>query len=156
MLNPNDTTRVRRAFEIYEHTGMSIAEWFAKPMIKDLPEADFFVIRLLPLKAALDERCNLRFDKMIEAGVLEEIKALKAENLPKNLPAMRAQGVPEILAYLNNEMSLSEAVDLAKIHTRQYAKRQLTWFRNKLKADVTLEECYNGEKITLAQIVSML
>ena len=156
MLNPKDTTRVRRAYEIFLQTGISIADWYQKPMNKKLPEAEFFVIKLLPSKSGLDERCDLRFDKMIESGAIEEVKTLASKNLSKDMPSMRAQGVPEILAYLSGAMTLSDAVELAKIHTRQYAKRQITWFKNKLNADVSIDNCYTGQKEVLNNLKQLL
>ncbi len=146
MVNPADATRVRRAFEIFMTTGVSIAEWFTRPMVKKLPETEFFVIRLLPDKAVLDRRCNLRFDIMAASGAIDEVKELLSRGLDPSLPVMKAKGVPELAAFLRGETSLREAVETAKLRTRQYAKRQLTWFRNKLKADVTLPQCYGGEK----------
>ena len=139
MLNANDTTRVKRAAEIFLQTGQSIAEWYQKPMVKHLPEASFRVIKIIPPTKELDARCYLRFDKMMEAGALGEVRKLDALHLPDNLPVMKMLGVPELLAHLHGEVSLEKAVDLAKLHTRQYAKRQRTWFKNKLKADVLVD-----------------
>lgn len=144
MLNSADTTRVRRAAEIFLQTGKSIAEWYKVPMVKHLPEAEFRVIKLIPPTTELDQRCYLRFDKMIEAGALDEVRQLAQLNLPKNLPAMKMLGVPELMAYLHGENSLETAVKLAKLHTRQYAKRQKTWFKNKLPAEIELNECFKG------------
>ncbi len=145
MVKPADAIRVRRAFEIFMTTGISIAKWFARPMIKKLPETEFFVIRLLPEKAILDRRCNLRFDIMAASGAIDEVKELLSRGLDPSLPVMKAKGVPELAMFLRGEISLREAVETAKLRTRQYAKRQLTWFRNKLNADVTLPQCYGGE-----------
>ena len=145
LVNPADATRVRRAFEIFMTTGLSIAEWFKRPMVKKLPEARFLAIRLLPEKAVLDRRCNLRFDIMTASGALEEVAGLLARQVPESLPVMKAKGVPELAAYLRGETGFEEAAENAKLHTRQYAKRQLTWFRNKLEADVTLPDCYAGQ-----------
>ena len=139
MLNANDTTRVKRAAEIFLQTGQSIAEWYQKPMVKHLSEASFTVIKIIPPTKELDERCYLRFDKMMEAGALDEVRKLDALHLPSNLPAMKMLGVPELSAYLHGNLSLEEAVNLAKLHTRQYAKRQRTWFRNKLNADEIID-----------------
>jgi tRNA dimethylallyltransferase len=67
---------------------------------------------------------------MMERGAIDEVEALLARNLPQDAPVMRAIGVPEISAYLKGTMSRAEAITLGKIATRQYAKRQFTWFRN--------------------------
>ena len=139
MLNANDKSRVKRAAEIFLQTGQSIAEWYRKPMVKHLSEASFTVIKIIPPTKELDERCYLRFDKMMEAGALDEVRKLDALHLPSNLPAMKMLGVPELSAYLHGNLSLEEAVNLAKLHTRQYAKRQRTWFRNKLNADEIID-----------------
>lgn len=146
MLNANDSTRVRRAYEIFLSSGKSIAYWYQRPMVQKLPEADYFTISLLPPKNDLDERCNVRFEQMLSAGALDEVKNLMNRDLSPDLPAMRAKGVPELIACLKNIISLDEAVELSQLHTRQYAKRQLTWFRNKYKADIILAECYAGQK----------
>lgn len=142
MLNSTDSTRVRRAAEIWLQTGKSIAEWYKEPMIKYLSEAEFRVIKIIPNAEELDARCYLRFDKMIEAGAIDEVRYLQSLNLPDNLPAMKMLGVPELLTFVRGESDLSEAVNLAKLHTRQYAKRQRTWFRNKLDAEHVLDKCF--------------
>lgn len=131
-VNPNDATRVRRALEIFIDTKKSITDWFREPLIKALPEAGFQVLPLLPSLLELEEKCAKRFDLMMQAGALEEVEKLLALGLDEDLPAMKAIGVPELGAYLAEKISLEEAVALAKLHTRQYAKRQLTWFRNRL------------------------
>jgi tRNA dimethylallyltransferase len=71
---------------------------------------------------------------MMERGAIDEVEALLARNLPQDAPVMRAIGVPEISAYLKGTMSRAEAITLGKIATRQYAKRQFTWFRNQAPA----------------------
>ena len=142
MLNANDTTRVKRAAEIFLQTGQSIADWYQKPMVKHLSEVNFRVIKIIPPTKELDERCYLRFDKMMDTGALDEVIKLDALHLPANLPAMKMLGVPELLAYLHEEISLQQAVALAKLHTRQYAKRQRTWFRNKLEAEWEISSCF--------------
>ena len=152
-LSCNDTTRVRRALEVYFDTGKKLSDWHKQPMKKLLPSARFFVISLLPDKAELDERCFLRFDKMIAQGALDEIKALSALSLNDKLPAMRALGVPELLGYVRGKYSLEDAIESAKLHTRQYAKRQRTWFKNKLKADAVIHQCYLGQKEILENLI---
>ena len=147
MLNPKDTTRVRRAYEIFLQTGVSIAEWYKCPLLKQLPEADFFVIKILPDKETLYRRCDLRFAQMVVNGALTEIRSLLAEKLSEQLPVMRAQGVPELMSFVLGNISLADAVAMAELHTRQYAKRQITWFKNKLAADVALNEIYDGGRL---------
>ena len=142
MLNPADTSRVRRAAEIFLQTGKSIAEWYKEPMIKYLPEAEFRVVKIIPNAEELDARCYLRFDKMVEAGAINEARYLQSLNLPENLPAMKMLGVPELLMFVRGECKLEEAISLAKLHTRQYAKRQRTWFRNKLDAECVLDKSF--------------
>jgi len=77
-------------------------------------------------------RIDARFDAMMAAGALEEVRALAARNLNPNLPAMKAHGVPWLIRHLRSEIALEQAVEEAKRATRQYTKRQATWFRNQL------------------------
>lgn len=147
MLNAKDTTRVRRAYEIFLQTGISIAEWYRRPLIKQLSEADFFVIKILPEKEELYTRCDVRFAQMVEMGALDEIRNLIAEKLSPLLPVMRAQGVRELMSFVYGRVSLVDAVQLAQMHTRQYAKRQITWFKNKLKADYEINHVYDGSQL---------
>ncbi len=150
-LNPNDTTRVRRAYEVWLDTGIKLSDWHQKPMIKKLPEAEFFIIKICPSADELDKRCYIRFDKMINEGAVQEVQRLLEFHLPNTLPAMKALGVPELARYLKGECSLERAVEEAKLHTRQYAKRQRTWFKNKLKADMELDCCYAGDCADILQ-----
>lgn len=154
VLKPNDLTRVRRAWEVYLNTGTPISEWQVRPKQKKI-EAKFVVVKILPSTGEIDARCYQRFDEMMKQGALEEVKRLAAKNIDKDFPAMKALGVPELMAYLAGETSLEEAVDAAKLHSRQYAKRQKTWFKNKLEADITLEEVYKGQKTLLKKIITV-
>jgi tRNA dimethylallyltransferase len=132
MLRAGDGQRIVRALEVLQASGRSILEWQAergKPLI-DRDSARFIVIE--PDRAELVARIDRRFDHMIEAGALEEVKALAALNLDPQLPAMKAIGVRELQAALAGEISMAEAIERAKIATRQYAKRQSTWFRHQL------------------------
>lgn len=85
-----------------------------------------------PDRALLYERVGRRFDQMVEAGALEETRALLALGLDPNLPAMKAIGVTEFAAHLEGNLPLAAAIDQAKMQTRRYAKRQGTWFRNQM------------------------
>ena len=133
MVNPNDMTRVRRALEIFMDTNKSIAEWFRMPLVKPLPEADFRVVAILPRLQDLADKCSQRFDMMMQNGAEDEVKRLLELKINDKMPVMKAIGVPELRDYLIGKLTREGAVQAAKLHTRQYAKRQLTWFRNRLK-----------------------
>lgn len=143
MVSPKDITRLRRAYEVKLQTGLSIAEWYQKPLVKKIPEAEFKVIKIIPQADELDSRCFNRFDQMMKAGAEDEVRKLAALRLDRSLPAMKMLGVPELLGFIEGRSSLEEAVELAKLHTRQYAKRQRTWFKNKLPADLSLDKIYS-------------
>jgi tRNA dimethylallyltransferase len=129
-LKPTDPQRVVRALEVIEATGVSLAEWqgaVTSPAVL-APEA---VVKLViaPEREPLYARIDKRFDRMIEEGAIEEVRALMALRLNPGLPAMRAHGVRELAAYIVGAVSLEEAVAKAKTETRRYAKRQMTWLR---------------------------
>lgn len=132
MLRPTDGQRIVRALEVLDASGRSILDWQAargRPLI-DRSSARFFVIE--PERAALVERIDARFDSMLDKGALDEVKQLSALGLDPDLPAMKAIGVRELQAALAGAISFPEAIERAKIATRQYAKRQTTWFRHQL------------------------
>ncbi|AQS41969.1 MAG: tRNA dimethylallyltransferase [Candidatus Tokpelaia hoelldobleri] len=134
-LMPADGQRIVRALEILEATGQSLAQWQeqqGKPLI-DTAVAKKII--LLPDRAVLVERINRRFDKMVEHGALEEVKALRRLKLASDLPVMKAIGVRELGACLDGVLTQQQAIEKAKIETRRYAKRQATWFRHQLSAD---------------------
>ena len=131
-LNRGDRARISRALEVMVATGRSIRDWHedAKP---DGPDSLRAVrIFLSPERDELARRIGARFDAMIEAGAIEEVRALMARNLDPSLPAMKAHGVPWLIRQLRGEITLAQAVEGAKRDTRQYTKRQETWFRNQL------------------------
>lgn len=133
-LFPGDGQRICRALEVYHATGKPISAWQAEtepgPM-KPVDDAGLLTkIVLDPPRDVLYDRCNRRFNLMLEEGAWEELDALMARNLDPALPLMRALGVPSLIAYRRGEMPLEEAVEDAKMQTRRFAKRQLTWFRN--------------------------
>lgn len=134
-LKPTDSQRIVRALEVLDSSGRSILEWQAmrgQPLI-DRASARFLVIE--PDREDLVARINARFDRMLDKGALEEVRQLIALDLNQDLPAMKAIGVRELQAALNGQTSFPEAIERAKIATRQYAKRQATWFRHQLGDD---------------------
>lgn len=147
-LSPNDSTRIRRAIEIWLDTNKPLSYWHNISPKPFYPVQNFFKIYIKPQRNELDKRARIRFDKMMEMGALEEVKRLLSKQLSDSLPAMRALGVQELKNYIENRQTLEEAIELGKLHTRQYAKRQSTWFNNRFKADSIYEECFgsNSEK----------
>ncbi len=129
-LAATDSSRIARALEVIESTGRSIVDWRREKMGGIGGEVALHALILLPPRDWLYARCDARFDAMMGGGAISEVEALLARGLPGDAPIMRAIGVPEISAMLSGEIRREEAIALGKIATRQYAKRQFTWFRN--------------------------
>lgn len=129
-LSPADTSRVARALEVVRSTGRPLSAWQQTreggigPLVRLVP------LVLLPPRAWLFERCDARFDAMLKHGAREEIATLLARRLDPGLPVMRAIGVREIAAILAEPDEADRHAAAAKLATRQFAKRQYTWFRN--------------------------
>lgn len=141
-LDPDNTQRVVRAWEVLQATGRPLAEWQDAPPVGRL-EAEWLVVAVLPPRAAVYAAAERRFLAMLEAGALDEVRALMARDLDSDLPAMKALGVPELMAWLRGEMTGDEAVAAAQKATRRYAKRQFTWLRHQLTPDVTVPAQYS-------------
>ena len=131
-LKAPDPQRVARALAVLNATGRSLAS-FQDDMQEGLL-GDFEVERIVlnPPVELLRQRIARRFSTMMDEGAVEEVEVIRALNLDPALPAMKAIGVPEISAWLDGTLSREEAVERATIATRQYAKRQRTWFRNRM------------------------
>jgi tRNA dimethylallyltransferase len=125
-LRPNDSQRVARAWEVWRGTGRGLAFWQSQPK----PSAGwrFSAILLDPPREALRTAIAVRFEAMLAAGAVTEVRNLLALGLNPALPAMRAHGVPEISAFLTGAITLSGAARRAELVTGQYTKRQATWF----------------------------
>lgn len=131
-LRPTDGQRIVRALEVLDASGRSILEWQAergRPLI-DRDSARFLVIE--PDRTELVARIEARFDQMLDNGALDEVRQLTALDLDPDLPSMKAIGVRELQAAMAGQIGFPEAIERAKIATRQYAKRQATWFRHQL------------------------
>lgn len=128
-LAPADTTRIARALEVVRSTGQTLAHWQARREGGIGDEASLDAVVLLPDRDLLYQRCERRFDLMLERGAIEEVEKLLSRHLDPALPVMRAIGVREIAGYLHGDWSLSQAGAMASQATRNYAKRQYTWFR---------------------------
>jgi tRNA dimethylallyltransferase len=136
-LNPADTTRVARALEVVRSTGRTLADWQQAIAGGIADQIALAPLILLPPRDWLRDRCDVRLVQMFDRGAVEEAEALLARGLNPDLPAMRAIGVPQIASYLRGEISRAEALEQTQAATRQYAKRQYTWFRNQPPADWT-------------------
>jgi tRNA dimethylallyltransferase len=134
-LNPADTTRISRALEVVLSTGRTLADWQTQREGGIVDEVDLRPMILLPPRKWLYARCDDRFAQMVECGAVTEVEALLARKLEPDLPVMRAIGVPEISAYLRDELTLDDAVAAGRQATRRYAKRQATWFAHQPPAD---------------------
>ena len=136
-LQAGDGQRSVRALEVIEATGKSIRDFqkASGPVIIDPERAQKFVV--LPERPVLHDRINRRFETMMESGAVEEVKALLALNLPPDATAMKAIGVSQIADMLAGRMSEAEVIETSAAATRQYAKRQMTWFRNQMGPDWT-------------------
>ncbi len=131
-LKAGDGQRIVRALEVVEATGKPI-RFFQKqtgPMIVDPERAAKYVV--LPERKLLHDRINRRFQLMLAGGAIEEVKALLALGLSSEMPVMKAIGVSQVAAFLKGELDEAEVIELGAAATRQYAKRQMTWFRNQL------------------------
>lgn len=131
-LMPGDRARITRALEVVLATGRSLLDWHDDNKPPGLDAAQAAKVFLMPDRDALLRHIDVRFDAMMASGALDEVRALAARQLDPALPAMKAHGVPWLIRHLNGEVTLDRAVEEAKRDTRQYTKRQATWFRNQL------------------------
>ncbi len=153
-LKPADSQRIARAWEVWRGTGMGLAAWQNRRG-EPAPWA-FFAVQLDPPRDALRAAIATRFDAMMAAGALEEVKALLTQNLDPALPAMRAHGVPELSAYLRGETSLDQAETRTGLVTGQYTKRQATWFRHHRLADLSHTHIINARFDDFTQLSERL
>ncbi len=132
-LMAGDRQRLIRAWEVVEATGIPLSDWQARP--RDPGHAlDFRLIGLMPARDALYARIDRRFRTMLGAGALDEARRFDELGLSPALPANKALGLPELRRHLVGEIDLPNAIALAQQMTRNYAKRQMTWFRHQLPA----------------------
>jgi tRNA dimethylallyltransferase len=128
---PKDKQRLIRACEVLAATGRPLRDWQGSPM-DGAPGYRFATIVFDPPRAALYEAVDRRFERMMAHGALDEARRIAALNLDPGLPAMKAVGLRELLGHLSGEIELSQAVKAAQQASRNYAKRQVTWFRHQL------------------------
>lgn len=131
-IQPGDSQRMLRAYEVVEHTGTSLNIWQNMPTNALYPEESFLALFINPEREILYESCDSRFLMMIENGAIDEVMELDQQGYDTDLPAMKALGVPQLLEYIHGDTVLHTAISQAQKATRNYAKRQVTWFRHQL------------------------
>jgi tRNA dimethylallyltransferase len=134
-LNPGDRQRIARALEVKRSTGITLADWQQAKAGGIADAVNLYPLVLLPDRPWVYARCEERFARMVEAGAIAEVEALLARELDPDLPVMRAIGVPEIAAFLAGVFTHQEMIAAATQATRNYAKRQFTWFRRQVPED---------------------
>lgn len=156
-LHPHNRQRVLRAIEIYEQTGQKKSDMIEAQSHSCLYDAYFVGLTLE--REQLYQRIHQRVDLMRAQGLEEEVKKLYRAGLSRNHQSMKAIGYKEWFDYFENQISLEEVYDRIKKHSRQYAKRQYTWFKNQFDVswyDVCLENFENTEKQILHDILLFL
>jgi len=132
VLKPGDRTRIARALEVLEATGRPLSRWHSEGLPPLLDAERAVKVFLAPDRPELRRRIDARFEAMLVAGALDEVRALSLRKLDPLLPAMKAPGVPWLIRHLNDEISLQAAAQGATNDTRRYTKRQFTWARHQL------------------------
>ena len=127
-ISPNDQLRILRASEVFEQTRKPISWWHQQASIPVITTQKTHLFFLNYARKTLYKRANDRFLMMIDHGVVNEVKQLRLRRLNPKLPAMNAHGIPELLAYLNGDMLFENAIAKAQQNTRNYIKRQYTFF----------------------------
>ena len=127
-INPNDLNRLKRIWEVFMYTKIPMSNWIKNKTKKFLDNPKYLLYLFLPDREKNYERVNKRFVKMIDNGAVEEVKQLLKLNFNKSLPVMRAHGVPEISLYLDKKIVLEECINKGQQVTRNYVKRQHTWW----------------------------
>ena len=143
-LNDHDRQRLLRAWEVVKATGRPLSAWLSDP-VPD-PGIRTWTIVLMSERATLYQACNNRFETMITNGALEEARQLMAGDPDPALPGMKALGLPHLIAHLRGDLSLERAIDRAQRDTRHYAKRQCTWFRHQVAADLVWHDGFSEER----------
>jgi tRNA dimethylallyltransferase len=136
-LKPGDRQRHVRAWEVWQATGRPLSAW--QQAEGEVVRWRFVTVLLAPERGWLRARIESRFDVMLKAGVLAEVRAVFDRAPDPRWPGLKAHGAPELFGHFRGELSLDEARRITIDHTRQYAKRQMTWFRHQMAPDLVLD-----------------
>jgi len=152
-LYPNDLKRVIRALEVYKVTGKSISQFAKEEDVFNIPyKVHYYVLNMN--REILYERINKRVDIMIEKGLIDEVIRLRKEGYTSDMQSMKGIGYKEILSYLDGEISLEKAIDMIKQFSRNYAKRQLTWFRKDPRVNWINKDEFTNEDEIVSYIIN--
>tara|TARA_Y100001970_G_scaffold286734_1_gene409642 strand:- start:137 stop:1060 length:924 start_codon:yes stop_codon:yes gene_type:complete len=129
-INPNDINRLKRIWEVFSYTKIQFSEWTRNKSKYFISSSDYLLYLFLPDRKKNYERVEKRFINMIKKGAIPEVEKLLKLNLDNSLPIMRAHGVPEISLFLQKKINLDECITKAQQVTRNYVKRQHTWWNS--------------------------
>lgn len=149
----NNRKRVIRALEVYKLTGKPFSEYSSGDEYYEC-EYDLFYYVLNMSRERLYDRINRRVEIMMEKGLVEEVKNLKDMGMTSDMQSMKGIGYKEILYYLDNKISLNEAVEMIKQGSRNYAKRQITWFKKDPRAEFIDKDKYKDDKEILDKVLN--
>ena len=135
---PADPQRLMRAWHVLSETGKPLEYWHTQKKHKPPADWKFIKILLMPERSLIHKKVEKRLHIMLESGAIEEVKNLLSENHPENAPVMKSLGVTEIEKYLEGDLTKEQAFQRILELTRQYVKRQSTWFKHQFNPDFTL------------------
>ena len=143
----DDKQRLIRAYEVYLATGKTLSEWHKAPLQQDI-QGNFIKIEITQERETLYSRINARVDTMIKAGAIDEAKAIK--ELSNHGGVLRKIiGLSEISQYLDSSITKEEAIELIKTSTRNYCKRQQTWFKSQMKNDLLIDKTVDSDNLSI-------
>jgi len=151
-IEKNDRQRLIRAYEVFLQTGKTISWWQNKQIKNPIVKRPFKIL-LSPSKEILYPNINSRLEKMIDIGLIQEIKKYHSKNLSLELPSMKAIGINYFFEYLDSMRTIDEAIKLTQQESRKYAKRQMTWFRNSFSSDITYSNLFKNDKKFILNVV---
>ena len=134
-----DPQRLMRAFEVFKTTGKTLEWWYEQPKTPILKNVEFKNIVLLPSRDKVYAHCNYRFEQMMSSGALRQVVELLQKNPKMSGGVFQALGVSDLIAFIQGTQTLESAMKHAQQLTRNYAKRQMTWFRHQIKTDILLQ-----------------